>query len=144
MSLHSQDSQHSVMSDREKERARRFLEQATREYISLLPGSRNSARGSLCESLRDHESDTESVTSKKSHSSQFASTITDLRTSQYVENISNSTVTSGANLSGVVPKVDGNETCESQTGPTIGQKSPLFWGKEFQKSSFEAPGSANR
>jgi len=133
MSIHSQGSQHSVMSDREKERARRFLEQATRECISLLPGSRNSAPGSLCESLQDQESDTESVTSKKSHSSQFASTITDLRTRQYVENISNSTVTSGANLNGVKPKVDGNETCESQTSPTIGLKSPLFQGKEFQK-----------
>jgi hypothetical protein len=126
MSIHSQSSKHSVMSDREKERARRFLEQATQEYISLLPWSRNSAPGSLCESLRDRESDTESVTSKKSNSSQFASTTTDLRTRQYVENIPNSRFTSGETLSGVEPKVDGNETCESQTGPTIGQKNTTF------------------
>jgi len=132
------------MSDREKERARRFLEQATREYISLLPSSRNSAQGSLCGNLRDHESDIASVTSKRSHSSQFANTAAELRTRQYVENISNSMVTPGEDMSGVVPQVDGNETCESQDGPTIGQQTPLFQEKEFQKFSFEAPGSANR
>ena len=107
MSSHSKDSRHSVLSDREKEKARRFLEQTTREYINLLPGSRTSERGSSCGSLRYRESDTTSVTSKRSQSSRFSNSATGLRTRQYVENIPNNTITLGEDVFGTVPQVDG-------------------------------------